>query len=84
MTECFQANPDFTPYVAVSNRIPLDEMNRPLTALSGKALHYARLSMEPQFAGIDTGDDDIFNHILWYATMGDIAYPVKYSGVDDD
>src|SRR5581483_3846038 len=33
MRGCFQNEPDLTPYVAVPNKIPLDEMNRPMKAL---------------------------------------------------
>lgn len=84
MNDCFNETPDDTPYVSVSNQIPLDEMNPPLSALTGKSLHYARLSMESQFDGIDTGNDELFNHILWYATMGNIPYPSRFSRRDDD
>lgn len=84
MVDCFNDTPDYTPYVSVKNQIPLDEMNPPLKALSGKALHYARLSMDPQFEGIDTGNDFVFNQIIWFSTMGNIPYPVKFSGKDID
>ena len=84
MTDCFNLTPDYSPYEAVKNKIPLDEMNPSLTALSDKTLHYARLSMDHQFDGIDTGNDVVFNHILWFSTMGDIPYPVKFSGKDED
>jgi hypothetical protein len=84
MVDCFNETPDYTPYVSVKNLIPLDEMNPSLRALTGKALHYARLSMDPQFDGIDTGNDLVFNHIIWYATMGITPYPAKFSGKDED
>lgn len=84
MVDCFNDTPDYTPYVSVRNQVPLDEMNPSLNALTGKALHYARLSMDPQFNGIDTGNDLVFNHIIWYATMGNTPYPAKFSGKDED
>ncbi|MDR3652046.1 MAG: bifunctional YncE family protein/alkaline phosphatase family protein [Paludibacter sp.] len=84
MLDCFTNIPNFTPYRSVKNQIPLDEMNPALTALTGKPLHFAKLSSEPQFDGIDTGNDELFNRILWFSTMGDIPYPVKYSGLDGD
>jgi hypothetical protein len=59
-------------------------MNPELMVLTGKSLHYARLSLEPQFDGIDTGNDNLFNHILWFSTMGNIPYPAKFAGQDDD
>jgi YVTN family beta-propeller protein len=84
MVSCFNETPDLTPYQAVPNQIPLDEMNPPLSALEGKALHYAQKSLEPQFDGIDTGDDDLFNRILWFAARGNQPYPINYAGDDDD
>jgi YVTN family beta-propeller protein len=81
MTECFGAGPDLTPYVALPNNIPIDEMNPQLISLSGKALHYARKSMLPEFDGVDKGNDDLLNRILWYAAKGNVPYPSKYAGI---
>lgn len=86
MTDCFTSIPDMTPYVAVPNKIPIDEMNPPLTSLTGKALHYAKESMRPEFKGVDTGNDDLLNRILWYAAKGNTPYPAKFAaakGGDD-
>ena len=84
MFDCFTSVPDFTPFNSVPNQIPLNEMNKSLAELKGKALHYARKSMEPQFDYIDTGDDDLFNRIIWYAMKGKAAYPSRYSGDSKD
>jgi len=84
MFDCFSFTPDFTPYQSVPNQIPLDEMNKPLSALKGTELHYARKSMEPQFDHIDAGEDDLFNRILWFAMKGKEAYPRKFSGKEDE
>ncbi len=84
MWNCFTNKPDYTPYFALPNRIPLNEMNKPLTALKGNAFHFAKLSLEPQFAGIDTGNDDLMNRIIWYATKGNSPYPSKFAGKDSD
>jgi hypothetical protein len=83
MFDCFTNTPDYNPYISVKNQIPLDEMNPPLTALSDKALHYAKLSLEPQFDGIDSGNDDLFNRILWFSTMGNTPYFVQRFKDDD-
>jgi YVTN family beta-propeller protein len=80
MSGCFTSSPDMQPYSAVPNIIPLDEMNKPLTSLSGKELHYARESMRPEFSGIDKGDDDLLNRILWFAARGNTSYPAKFAG----
>jgi hypothetical protein len=85
MFECFSKNPDFTfRYTTLPNRIPLDELNQPLSALKGKALYYAKLSSKPEFEGIDSGDDEIFNRILWFNAKGNVRYPAKEAGKDMD
>ena len=75
MFDCFTNQPDPTPYTALPNRIPLDEMNKPLSELRGRALRYARQSIEQAEEGIDTGEDELMNNILWFATKGNIPYP---------
>ncbi len=84
MFDCFVQQADLTPYKALDNQIPLDEMNPEMSGLKGKALYYAQKSMEPQFDGIDSGDDDLFNRILWYAMKGNEKYPKRYCGKDLD
>lgn len=80
MTDCFGSVPDLTPYTHIKNNIPLNEMNKPLSSLTGRALHFAKKSMLPEFDGIDSGNDDLLNRILWYATKGHAPYPAKYAG----
>ncbi|GAB3220994.1 alkaline phosphatase family protein [Spirosoma arcticum] len=75
MFDCFTDKPNTTPYQALQNRIPLDEMNKPLTSLRGRALQYARESVEQAEQGIDTGEDELMNRILWFATKGNAPYP---------
>lgn len=84
MFDCFSQQADLTPYKALENQIPLDELNPKMSSLKGAALHYAQKSMEPQFDGIDSGDDDLFNRILWFAMKGKEKYPKRYSGKDLD
>jgi hypothetical protein len=84
MFDCFTNIPDFTPYVADSNRIALDEMNPPTAELKGRALHNAIKSMDPQFEHIDSGNDDLLNRILWFSAKGHLPYPAKYDGKADD
>jgi YVTN family beta-propeller protein len=84
MFDCFTNQIDLTPYKALDNQIPLDEMNPPLTALKGTALDFAKKSMEQQFDGIDSGNDELFNQILWYAMKGKEKYPKRFSGKDED
>jgi DNA-binding beta-propeller fold protein YncE len=84
MSDCFGKTKDLTPYVALPNNIPLDEMNAPLSSLSGKALHFAKKSLLPEYDGVDTGNDDLLNRILWFAEKGNTPYPGKFAGKGDN
>jgi len=82
MTDCFGTVADKTPYLPVPNNIPLDEMNPQILSLKGKARYFAEKSMLPEYDGVDSGDDDLLNRILWYAAKGDTPYPGKFSGAE--
>jgi YVTN family beta-propeller protein len=84
MYNCFSNEKNLTPYEAVPNIIPLDEMNPQLSSLDGKALHFAKKSMLPEFDGIDSGNDDLLNRILWFSSKGNTPYPSKYQGKEND
>ncbi|WP_375446532.1 bifunctional YncE family protein/alkaline phosphatase family protein [uncultured Fibrella sp.] len=75
MFDCFTDNPQPTAFTALPNRVPLNEMNKPLTALRGKALRYAKESVEEAEEGIDTGEDELNNRILWFWAKGNTPYP---------
>jgi hypothetical protein len=84
MFDCFHSTADTKSYNSVANRIPLDEMNKDLSQLSGKELHFAKKSLHPQFDRVDAGNDDLFNRIIWFAANGKKPYPAKYAGKDGD
>jgi YVTN family beta-propeller protein len=76
MADCFTDKPDFKPYKAVRNNIPLDELNPPLVSLSGDQLYWARKSMEQDLDDVDRIDEDVFNRIIWHSVKGyDRPYP---------
>ncbi len=76
MTDCFTDKPDFTPYKALPNRIPLDQMNPKLSTLKGRQLYWAKKSMEMPLDEMDEAEDDDLNKIIWYAVRGyDVPYP---------
>ena len=72
---CFTDTPDLTAYTAVKNNVPLDEMNRPAKELKGKALEFAKKSLELDFEKEDQADEDTLNRILWFAMRGEQKYP---------
>ncbi len=84
MFDCFRAQPDLSAFTAEENQVPLDEMNKSLGQLQGKAKHFAQKSMDPQFAHIDGGNDDLLNRILWFATRGNRPYPAYFTSPEAD
>lgn len=76
MVDCFTAKPDFTPYNALKNNIPLDQLNPSLVSLTGDQLYWAEKSLEQNLDDIDLIDEITFNRIIWHATKGyDRPYP---------
>jgi YVTN family beta-propeller protein len=75
MRGCFTDTPDLTPYAAVKNRVALDEMNKPVGVLTGKAREFALKSLELDFDEEDRADEDTLNRILWFSVRGDLPYP---------
>jgi hypothetical protein len=84
MFDIFSDTPDFTPYLAVKNNIPLNEMNPSLRALTGIQKKYALASAEMAKKGIDAGNDDLLNRIIWSSVEKNKAYPAKYAGKNED
>jgi len=87
MFECFSSTPDFTPFDAVTNNVPLDEMNRPRKKISDPQLRKdADVSATLPLAKEDQCPEDVLNRILWRAMKGPQApYPVwAVKAVDDD
>lgn len=78
MLDCFEDRKNPVSYHFLPNRIPLDELNKSLSALKGKELYYAQQSLETMVEeGIDNGKDDLMNRILWFATKGEQPYPER-------
>lgn len=76
MTDCFTSKPDFRPYKALPNQIPLDEMNPKLSALSGMKKFWAQKSMEMSLDELDQANEDTLNLILWHSVKGyNTPYP---------
>jgi YVTN family beta-propeller protein len=87
MFDCFTNTPDFTAYSAVTNRVPLDQMNPEPKKISDLRLRKdayvsARLPLKQE----DQCPEDVFNRILWDATKGpQTPYPLwAVKATDDD
>ena len=76
MFDCFTNKPDYAAYDAVTNTVPLDEMNTVLKKLTGaQARQDAYVSARLPLEQPDKCNEDVLNRILWRATMGDRPYP---------
>jgi hypothetical protein len=75
MRGCFADKPDLTTYTHAPAKIDLNEMNKPLKDLKGKALFHAEKSLQLDFDEEDKADEDTLNRILWHAMRGDTPYP---------
>ncbi len=81
MTACFTDKPDFTPYTALPSRVPLDELNPPLSSLNRQEQYWALRSVHLPLDKPDRCDEDLLNRILWHAVRGvDAPYPEEYAG----
>ncbi|MEJ7736663.1 MAG: bifunctional YncE family protein/alkaline phosphatase family protein [Chitinophagaceae bacterium] len=77
MVDCFTDKPDFAPYIALPNQVPLDQMNPKLSSLKGRQKYWAEKSMKMPLEEVDKAEDDTLNKIIWYAVRGyDVPYPV--------
>jgi DNA-binding beta-propeller fold protein YncE len=77
MTACFTESPDFTPFLALPNNVPLDEMNPDPKAITDPVLRRDALaSAKLPLDAPDQCPEDQFNQILWRARKGTQApYP---------
>jgi hypothetical protein len=77
MSDCFTMTADTTPFSAVPNNVPLDQVNPEPKKVSDPLLRrYAQLSAKLPLKGADQCPDDLLNHILWFAMKGSQApYP---------
>lgn len=80
MTACFTDKPDYTPFTALPNEIPLDEMNPSLRSQSGKAFFYAKKSVRLPLEKFDMANEDLMNRILWHSVKGEAPYPSHLAG----
>ncbi|MDB5275645.1 MAG: Phosphoesterase family protein [Ferruginibacter sp.] len=75
MMDCFTTQKDTSAYTYLPNNIPLNQMNKDLKTLQGKARKYALQSQEEVFNEVDGGEDDAMNRILWFYAKGEEKYP---------
>jgi hypothetical protein len=70
MFSLFTSKPDFTPYTALLNQIPLDEMNPPLAGLTGLQRELAEFSLTIDTSQPDSADANLLNRAIWHSVKG--------------
>jgi DNA-binding beta-propeller fold protein YncE len=77
MFECFTDTPEFTPFQALPNSVPLDQMNPEPRKLAHPQLRADALaSQQMNFSQADRAPEDKLNRILWRAMRGpSVPYP---------
>jgi YVTN family beta-propeller protein len=77
MSACFTDQVDLTPYQAVPNIIPLDQMNPDVQSITDpRQRRWALASLEMPLDEVDEADEDTLNRVLWHARRGrDDTYP---------
>lgn len=77
MANAFTDAPDLTPYDAVKNNIPLDQLNPELKSIRDeRQLHWAKVSLELPLDDVDEADEDTLNRIIWHSVRKrDDTYP---------
>ena len=83
MEDCFTDKADLTPYVAMKNNIPLDEMNKVPATMPATApkLHAGTKHVAMDFSRPDLNNDDEFNRLLWLDAKGPgEPYPAQFAG----
>jgi YVTN family beta-propeller protein len=81
MTRCFTTTPNFTPYNCQTNRIALNEVNKPAAPAKTQAAYWQTKSLEQNFEQVDQADEDTLNRIIWHSVKGDDSlYPTEWAG----
>jgi DNA-binding beta-propeller fold protein YncE len=87
MFDCFVETPDFRPFFALKNSVPLDQMNpEPKKVSDARLRHDAEISAKLPLSEPDRCPEQVLNRILWHAMKGSSApYPAwAVTAVEDD
>jgi hypothetical protein len=76
MDSAFASTPDLTPYTAVPNQTPLDNLNPQLASLLGIQRKMALASLRMDFSQPDAAPEELLNRIIWWSVKGyNAPYP---------
>jgi hypothetical protein len=80
MFDCFTNVPDFTPYIALPNNVPLAEGTTLVGPPSPKQQAWEKKIRKMDFSKPDRINDDTFNRYVWFRIKGDARYPSEFVG----
>jgi hypothetical protein len=80
MFDCFTNVPDFSPYTALPNNVPLAQGVSFAGPLSPKQRAWAKKVQKMDFSKPDRINDDTFNRYIWFSIKGDARYPSEFVG----
>lgn len=83
MTECFNENPDYTGYTALTPTVAINEINPPKKKIGSKTeARLAPLTEKMDFSKPDLIDKNalIFSEYIWSTIYGDKPFPKEYFG----
>lgn len=72
---CFQEKANLTPFKAIPNKVPLDEMNPPAKSLTGEARRLAELSSKMDWDDVDVADADVVARAAWQSVRPKERFP---------
>jgi hypothetical protein len=76
MNTVFSNRPALSPFDALPNEIPLDEMNAPVASLRGLERKLALASLSMDFSEPDNAPGDVLNRVIWHSVKGyNTPYP---------
>jgi hypothetical protein len=75
MVACFTGKADLRPYVHLPNRVPLDELNPPLHALTGERKTLAEACGRLDWSEVDRADATVVARAVWLAQRPGEAFP---------
>ncbi|MES2464985.1 MAG: bifunctional YncE family protein/alkaline phosphatase family protein [Armatimonadota bacterium] len=78
LTACFQEQANLQTYTARPNKIPLDEMNPPATALKGEARRLAEASARLDWSDVDRADASVVSRAVWSAQRPGQPFPTAH------
>lgn len=72
---CMQSTPDLRPFTHRPNKIPLDELNKPASALRGEARQLALRSSRLDWSDVDRAEAGTVARAVWVATRPGTRFP---------